>query len=447
MAKRCAVHYTSKKMMKRIKSINIILLISFCIPITFVGINDSKVLGFNLKNNELNSDTIIHLTLTGTATPFADKAEYGIYIPTQTEALRGILILQHGCGMEQFGITRPYDLQYQALAKKWNLAIIETALYGSCYDWKEPKNGTYEALLKVLKTVADKTAHPELNTVPWLLWGHSGGGYWTLGMLKEHPERIMAAVCYSPAFNPQWDYPKEVRKIPVFIRHAGANDSNSSDGDCWNTALHTFSKLRELDAYAAIACNPQQNHNLSYLRYMAIPFYEAVLKQRLPDVGETTMKDMSPSQAWLGDTLSLKIYKESDFAGDKKGLCRFPDELTAKNWQEYVSTGTVRDKTPPSKPYNVKITKHSNGLDITWKADADIESGILCFEIFKEGNFIGRIPETGAFQNFDTNGDNTISPQVPPMKFRIDDVQDGTISIQTVNHAQLKSEKATATYK
>ncbi len=39
-------------------------------------------------------------------------------------------ILSLGYGMEQFGITRPYDLQYQALAKKWNLAILETALHG-----------------------------------------------------------------------------------------------------------------------------------------------------------------------------------------------------------------------------------------------------------------------------------------------------------------------------
>ncbi len=394
------------------------------------------------------NDTIVRMTLKGADCPFADHADYGVYIPTRTESLRGVLILQHGCGMEQFGITRPYDLQYQAFARKWKLAVIETALYGSCGGWRDPASGTASALFKVLKDAGANTGHPELNTVPWLMFGHSAGGYWTLAMLKAYPERIMAAVCYSAAWDPKWDYPEATTKIPLLLRHAGANDGDPSTL-CWATAVHTFLKLRNMDAPVSIAYNAGQNHNFSYIRYMSIPFFEAVMKQRMPEGNATVMRDIDRSQRWLGDTLSLQIYKESEYTGSRRGLCLLPDETTAKNWKEFVSTGKVADKTPPPAPFNVKVKWVNNALEVTWEADADIESGILRFDIFKNGILVGRLPETGDYQKFDTNGDNTIPVNVPEMKFRITGAENvkTTISVQAVNHFNLTSEKTEVTYK
>lgn len=394
------------------------------------------------------SDTIVRMTLRGTDCPFADHADYGVYIPTRTESLRGVMILQHGCGMEQFGITRPYDLQYQSFARKWKLAVIETALYGSCGLWRDPASGTANALFKVLNDTGDKTEHPELNNVPWLLFGHSAGGYWTLAMLKDYPERIMAAVCYSAAFGPQWDYPKSTAEIPVLMRHAGANDSDPGTL-CWATAVQTFLKLRNMEAPVCIAYNAGQNHNFSYIRYMAIPFFEAVMKQRMPEGNTTVMHDIDRTQTWLGDTLSLQIFKESDYTDNKSGLCLLPDETTAKNWKEFVSTGTVADKTPPPAPFNVKVKWNNNALEIMWEADADIESGILRFNVYKDGVLAGKLPANDAFQKFDTNGDNSISVNVPDMKYRFAGAANtaSKLSVSTVNHFNLESEKANIEYR
>jgi pimeloyl-ACP methyl ester carboxylesterase len=394
-------------------------------------------------------DTIVRTTLSGANCPFADHADYGVYIPTRTEALRGVLILQHGCGMEQFGITRPYDLQYQALAKKWKLAVVETALYGGCYVWRDPAAGTATALLKVLTDAGEKTEHPELNAVPWLLFGHSGGGYWTLAMLKDYPERIMAAVCYSPAFDPSWNYPAAAAKIPMLTRHAGANDGNADGVLCWATSVHAFQKLRAMDAPVSIAHNPAQNHNFSYIRYMAIPFYEAVMKQRMPEGNGTAMRDIDRNQTWLGDTITLQLHRESGYTGDKSGLCVLPDETTALLWKEYVSTGTVTDRTPPPAPFNVTARRIGNNITVNWEAEADVESGILRFEIFKDGALVGRLPSSGAYQRFDTNGDNTVPPEVPEMKFEIVGGTDNTgytIAVRTVNHFNLTSEKTEAQF-
>ncbi|MDR1156565.1 MAG: alpha/beta hydrolase, partial [Bacteroidales bacterium] len=405
----------------------------------FILLNLLLVLGCSAQ---AGADTIIRMTLTGTDCPFAGHADYGVYVP-RTESLKGVLILQHGCGMERHGITRPYDLQYQALAKKWRLAVVETALYGDCGKWRDPNAGTAAALLKILSSAGEKTGHPELDAVPWLLFGHSAGGYWTLAMLKDYPERIMAAVCYSPAFDPAWDYPAAAAKIPLLTRHAGAADANDPGIACWATSVHAFQKLRGLDAPASIAHNTGQNHNFSYIRYMAIPFYEAVMKQRMPEGNSTTMRDLDRTQTWLADTLTRQIYRESEYTGNKSGLCVLPDEATARLWKEYVETGTVTDKTPPPAPFNVKATQDGNSFDVTWDAAADIESGILRFEIFKDGTQAGTVPSSGAYQRFDTNGDNTGPAEVPEMKFRITGVAGnaGTIAVRTMNHSNLASEK------
>ena len=393
---------------------------------------------------ETRNDTIFKIVWEGEDCAFANRAEYGVYLPGGTDPLQGVLILQHGCTMEQFGITRPYDLQYQAIAKKWKLAILETALHGDCHIWKEPDSGSGAAIFKVMEQIASFTGRPELKGVPWLLWGHSGGGYWVLAMLRDYPERILAIASYSAAWDPQWEYTANAAKVPLLLRHAGANDG-LPEFLCWETAENTFHTLRQMDAPVMIAHNENQNHNFSYLRYMVIPFFEATLKKRLPIDGSHTLRDIDRNDTWLGDTLSHEVYRELDYTGNKSSMCLFLDESTARNWQEFVSTGTVADKTPPPAPRDVRVARCADKLEVTWEADADIESGILKFNIYKDGILVGVLPESGAYQSFDTNGDNTIPVEVPEKRFVIQVAENvkATIGIETVNHFNLVSERTT----
>jgi len=52
--------------------------------------------------------------------------------------------------------------------------------------------------------------------------------------------------------------------------------------------------------------------------------------------------------------------------------------------------------------------QNTQGIKITWEADADIESGIKHFNIYKNRKIIQRFPAEGEYQYFDTNGDNPI---------------------------------------
>ena len=380
----------------------------------------------------------------GSSCSFADSADYGVFIPGGDEPLNGVLVLQHGCGMERFGITRPYDLQYRAFAEKWGLAVVETALYGSCYVWRDPESGSAEALFNVLKEAGDSTGHPELASAPMLLFGHSAGGYWTLAMLRDYPSRILAAVCYSAAGDPQWDYPAEAAEVPVLLRHAGANDAPSVF--CEQTARNGFRKLRSMDAPASIAYNEGQNHNYSYLRYMAIPFYEAAMRDRLPSKNDGALRPVDRSEAWLGEPDSFGIFPEKGYEGDKSGLCLFPDEQTARIWQEYVKTGLVTDKTPPEAPYDISVSRGESSTVISWKADADIESGIGCFKVYVNGGLAGTVPEQGEYQSFDLNGDNTWPVEPVGMSLTLDGAlgKSDIVEVENINRFGLASDRGRA---
>ncbi|SFC66505.1 hypothetical protein SAMN05421747_11812 [Parapedobacter composti] len=379
-----------------------------------------------------------------------DSAVYHVFVPDGIKALRGVFIHQHGCGMEGRGAAAAYDIQYQAFGKKWGLAIVGPDLYyeSGCYTWREPNSGSAQSLMGSLRQVGEVSGYRELSGVPWLLWGHSGGGYWTIAMLREFPERVLAAFCYSPVYNAQWDYPEHALQVPLMIRHAGASDLDRS----WEASVNIFKKMRKAGGLVSIAYTPYQSHNHAFVRHMAIPFYEAVLAQRLPmgeNAAELGLNDMDLSRGWLGDNKHINTYSSGDYAGDPLQLSWLPDSATAAKWKEYVITGDVIDRTPPPAPYDVKAKRiHNREVELSWRADADVESGIKQFCIYDGEQLIARFPEQDVYQRFDTNGDNAIGfTALAEMRvvLTLAESSDANLRVSTVNHAGLHSTRTSLT--
>lgn len=80
----------------------------------------------------------------------------------------------------------------RALAQKHGMALLGTRFTytESCSQWAYPADGSAAALLRSLEQLAQESNHAELPKVPWVLWGHSGGGNWAMNMtfmyLKEY---------------------------------------------------------------------------------------------------------------------------------------------------------------------------------------------------------------------------------------------------------------------
>ena len=123
---------------------------------------------------------------------------YRLWIPDGVSTLRGVIVHQHGCGAGscQGAETAAQDLHWQALARKWDCALLGPSYHqaekDNCRLWCDPRNGSHAAFLRGLRDLAARSHHPELEKAPWCLWGHSGGGFWASLMQTMDPERIIA---------------------------------------------------------------------------------------------------------------------------------------------------------------------------------------------------------------------------------------------------------------
>jgi len=334
---------------------------------------------------------------------------YTVWIPPGVEQLRGLIVHQHGCGEGscKSGLTGAFDLHWQALAKKHDCALMgpsyEQPQEADCQMWCDPRNGSGKAFQKSLVDLGEKSGHPELATVPWALWGHSGGGHWAGGMTLLHPERVAAAWLRSgvplveenpdrPTIKP-YEFPDPALGVPIMCNPGTKEGVTVKEGrfaKVW-PANETFLKeVRGRGGLIGVSVDPLTAHECGNQRYLAIPWFDACLSARLPEKSGDPLKAMPTEGSWVGkDFLSKEAVPASEFAGDKDATVWLPDEATAKLWMNYVTDTQVPDNSPPPAPKNLKV----EGNTLTWEAEADLESGIARFLIERDGKVISTVPE------------------------------------------------------
>ena len=81
---------------------------------------------------------------------------YNLWIPDGVKHLRTIIVHQHGCGVGacKGGETAAYDLHWQALARKWDCALLGPSYHqgegDDCRKWCDPRNGSEKRFLQGL---------------------------------------------------------------------------------------------------------------------------------------------------------------------------------------------------------------------------------------------------------------------------------------------------------
>lgn len=390
----------------------------------------------------------------------ADPAYY-CWLPADMGTARTIIVHQHGCTREGDAKQMVTDLQWISLAKKWHAAFIAPSLTtgSNCGNWNQIGNGSGNAFLMALDTLARRSGHPEIRTVPWALWGHSGGSMWITAMAGKYPARV--AVGVAQACGTEVSNVPEALKIPI-LHHNGKNDICHNDG--------YFSNGRSKGALWAHAINPNpiwvtapnsysadiEGHAPHDLRMIAIPWIEAGLSARLPaEAGGAQLAPMDTTQAWLGDKTTFAIAAEASFPGNKLAACWFPNQAFARIWKEYMEKGTIRDTlTPPPPPSRLTGAYSNNQFVLKWNADADLETGIKTFTVYRNGAVLATLQYPNAPTTFFTtakgfqrwqDGDQP-SPTVAPAMTYTDNAVNGTGSyvyqISTVNWSDVPSPKS-----
>src|SRR2546422_3346670 len=351
---------------------------------------------------------------------------YTLWIPDGVKTLRGIIVHQHGAGTTASieGSTAAHDLHWQALAKKWDCALWGSSYHvqnekidtssGASELWFDPRRGSEKTFLKALADFAAKSGHPEIDKVPWALWGHSGGGIWSDVMTTLHPDRVIAVWMRSgtalvflthPEFT-RSDVPDAIYAIPM-MTNPGVKEKRKLNPDApdnrtdveemkgpWLGNIATFKEYRAKGGLIGFAPDPRTGHECGDSRYLAIPFLDACLAMRLPDKGGQKLKPMETSKAWLAPLFGDEAKPAPGFKGNPDEAVWLPNEAVAKAWMEYVKTGATSDTTPPPAPFNVRLASTGDhGTEIAWDAEADFESGISNFIVLRDGQELAKVPE------------------------------------------------------
>lgn len=340
----------------------------------------------------------------------AFSANYTVWIPADVKTLRGVIVHQHGCGEGscKSGLTGAFDLHWQALARKHDCALLSPAYEqpdkADCQLWCDPRNGSDKAFQQALADLAGKSGHPELATVPWALWGHSGGGHWAGGMVLLHPGRVAAVwlrsgvpMLEANASRPTiktHTIPDAALGVPIMCNlgtKEGVSEKEGRFAGVWPANEAFFTAMRTKGALIGLAVDPFTAHECGNQRYLAIPWLDACLTARLPDQAGEPLRPMPTHDAQLAPLLGTVAVPAASFKGDAATSIWLPNEAIAAAWSQYVKDTALVDPTPPPAPTQVRVKDNV----LTWKAVADLESGLAGFIIERDGKVLATLPEQG----------------------------------------------------
>jgi pimeloyl-ACP methyl ester carboxylesterase len=389
-----------------------------------------------------------------------EHVTYRLWIPQGSIRLRGLIVLQHGCGYgaAAHALRHVEDLQYRAFATHWSMGLVAGRQWApgeNCGAWINPDVGVAGAFLRALRLFAAQSGHPEVATVPWALWGHSGGGVWVTLMTARYPERVLATFARSGAFGPLGPTDNLIGPGPVTLRPSKAMFHvpmmfcfGAQEETPGNAMTEFISHLRQLynagaeqGAHWALAIDPLTGHENGDTRMLVISFFDTVFRQA------SQLGGKSSESVWWGDPRSLQISADAQPLRPSSDLAVswLASESLALRWQEFGRIGAIRDVTPPPPPTGVTVRPIVGGNVVTWNAQADIESGILEFRVYGDGQLLGAVrsraeePGMPPFQRWNYFDQPEEDLEEEPLRFTWRGVSHQVFRVTTVNHSGLES--------
>lgn len=370
------------------------------------------------------------------------SADFRVWVPDGVKTVRAVIVRQHGCGRN--GIDHADDLQWQALAAKYDAALLSSWFqHGKeCRDWFDPANGSERAFLAALKQFAEKSRQPELETAPWAIWGHSGGAVWACHMTNKHPARVVAVWARSQALT---EYVPEALRVPIVFNY-GEGEKTGKFETVHKNSHAAFTTYRPKGAVWAVAVDPKSSHDCRNSRQLAIPFFDKMLAARLPKDG-VKLRPVHEGLFWRGEAGTLATLSPEVSRGNPLADSWLIDKEFAGKWQEYCKTGAVADTTPPPAPTGVQAVAGDKGVSLTWKAVADPDGGLKEFVVYRNGERVGAVggektkANPGGFVQAWNYGDEP-EPRSPKFEFADGGKAGDRYEVAAVNHAGLESKKS-----
>jgi hypothetical protein len=224
-------------------------------------------------------------------------------------------------------------------------------------------------------------------------------------MTLLHPERVVAAwlrsgvppLVVSEGRPVPWKIPATATQVPILCNLGTKEGVTVREGrfaKVWEGVERFFLALRAQGGLAAIAVDPLSSHECGNQRYLAIVWFDAMLTARLPEQLGQPLRAMPLENAWLAVVdanrpTEVAPVPAAKFTGDTQQAVWLPNETMAQAWRSYSQDTSIADLTPPPAPTQLRVV----GNELTWDAEADVESGLARFQIERDGTIIATVPE------------------------------------------------------
>ena len=124
--------------------------------------------------------------------------EFRFWLPSGASAVRALVVLVPGSNGD--GRLMAADVFWQEFAVKHQLALIACRFTDKPHsqsfieDYVNVSRGSGQALLDAISRFAERSKHPEIASVPLLLWGMSAGGQFNYEFVAWRPDRVAAFI-------------------------------------------------------------------------------------------------------------------------------------------------------------------------------------------------------------------------------------------------------------
>jgi len=316
------------------------------------------------------------------------RLDFTLWLPEPGRPVRAVIIHQHGCGNSSATTNPPVarDFHWQALARKHDAALLvpHYTVNGECAEWNDPDSGSERALLAGLKEFAQRAGRPELGSVPWVLWGHSGGSSWAVQMILRHPGRVLAASLRGGAHKQFGDpgfrsrFAVAARDLPLlFVWGRDETDPKSRHFVSWEPMQAMYRELRKNEGRVALAIDPRTEHHCGDSRLLILPFFDAVLSARLAGV--------ELPGAWA-NVVSRSMVDVTPEVRSDPGHVWLPTQSMARRWREFSETGRIVAARGPSQPPLLAAAwvDESRAVGLRWRVEPELDGGLRAIRIYRD---------------------------------------------------------------
>jgi poly(3-hydroxybutyrate) depolymerase len=263
-----------------------------------------------------------------------DKAEFRLWLPNGAAAVQATVLLVPGSNGD--GRDQVNDAVWQAFAVQHKLALVGLRLtdrphdQGFIEEYVNVSQGSGQALLSALDTLAVRSKHPELSTAPFLLWGMSAGGEFNYEFACWKPERVVAFVVNKGNIYYTALAPKAARSVPAIL-FTGGKDLEFRT----STIAGLFAVNRRAGALWALAEEPSAGHIVGRSRDVALVLFEDALALRVG--AGSTLKPVSEKSGFLGDIKARSYEPVGEAPVRNYPTAWLPTARVAERWQWLVT--------------------------------------------------------------------------------------------------------------